>query len=55
MGKYFPLDPAVSVEEQIPGYRKDFNGALAEATEMNDLVGTDLEGLLEQIRKRLLD
>ena len=55
VSKYFPLDPARSVESQIPGYDKDFNGALAEATELTDLAGTDLERVLDNSRRRLLD
>jgi hypothetical protein len=53
VAKHFPLDPAKSVLEQIPGYNKNMNGALADGTDIADLAGTDLGQVLEQIRRRL--
>jgi hypothetical protein len=53
VAKQFPLDPASSVTDQIPGYNKKMNGALADATSTADLAGTDLGSILEQIRRRL--
>jgi hypothetical protein len=53
VAKHFPLDPAKSVLEQIPGYNKNMNGALADGTDIADLAGTDLGQVLEQNRRRL--
>lgn len=53
LGAYFSLDPSRSVESQLPGYRKEMNGQLADATTLADLNGTDLGPLLERIRERV--
>jgi hypothetical protein len=52
MAGIFPLDPARSVTEQVPRYSKALNGALADATSLDDLRGTDLGRILEEIANR---
>jgi hypothetical protein len=53
--QYFPLDPARSVESQIPGYNKNMNGALAEATDLAEIGPTDLGRILADIRRRVTE
>lgn len=50
--QHFPLDPDRPVRDQIPGYTKDMNGKLAEATTLADLAGTDLGDALTEIADR---
>lgn len=48
---HFPLDPRRPVSEQLPGYSKNMNAALARETTVADLAGTDLGDSLERVRR----
>ena len=48
LSSLFPLDPRKPVREQIRGYDKNMNVALAKLATLDDLVGTDLRKFLER-------
>jgi len=55
LSAHFPLDPRCPVNQQIPGYNKNMNTALAQLTTHADLAGTDLAVFLELVEQLARD